>query len=208
MEFDLDACVRGDRRAWSAFVAHALPIIRAAVRRTLRDDLIGASDREDVVQEVFIRLLKDDGRLLRTYQRERAAMSTWLTLVARSVAIDQARASTRRRVGGIPDHLTPADHRSDGDAAPPSPPLGTSIALDVLTDRQRLILSLLFERDLSVADVAIILGVDQQTVRSTKHKAMLRLRDQLSATEPPSRSDSGGPRDAGDAGDARTNRSV
>jgi len=183
MEINLKACLNGDRKAWSDFVAHALPIIRAAVRRTLQEDLPGAADRDDVVQQVFVRLIKDDGRLLRTYQGERAALSTWLTLVARSVAIDQARSSVRSRARHIPDHRTPPEHR---ESDPPSPPLplGSTIPLDTLTERQRLVLSLLFERDLSVSDVAIVLGVDQQTVRSTKHKAMLRLREHLTSSPP------------------------
>ena len=183
MEIDLDACLSGDRRAWSAFVADALPIIRAAVRRTLSEDLRGAADRDDIVQQVFVRLLKDDGRLLRTYRTDRAALSTWLSLVARSVAIDQARSSVRRRVYQMPDALAPAD-RTDADQNEEPLPLGSTLPLDVLTDRQRLVLSLLFERDRSVAEVAAILGVDQQTVRSTKHKAMLRLREQLSVDHP------------------------
>ena len=43
---------------------------------------------------------------------------------------------------------------------------------------------MLYERDLDVAEVAKILGVDPQTVRSTHHKAMLKLRDHF-ATERP-----------------------
>ena len=183
MEIDLDACLSGDQRAWAAFVANALPIIRAAVRRTLSEDLRGAADRDDIVQQVFVRLIKDDGRLLRTFQADRAALSTWLSLVARSVAIDQARSSVRRKVFQIPDSLTPTD-RAEADHREEPLPLGSTLPLDVLTDRQRLVLSLLFERDRSVAEVAAILGVDQQTVRSTKHKAMLRLREQLSAGRP------------------------
>ncbi|MBL8674031.1 MAG: hypothetical protein JNL07_04020, partial [Rhodospirillales bacterium] len=46
-----------------------------------------------------------------------------------------------------------------------------------LTDRQALVLKLLYDRDMDVAEAAGFLKVDAQTVRSTHHKAMLRLRE-------------------------------
>ena len=45
----------------------------------------------------------------------------------------------------------------------------------LLSPRQKLILGLLYERDMEVAEIAAHLGIDPQTVRSTHHKAMLKL---------------------------------
>jgi len=39
-----------------------------------------------------------------------------------------------------------------------------------------LVLELLYRRELEVAEAAEMLGVDPQTVRSTHHKAMIKLR--------------------------------
>jgi DNA-directed RNA polymerase specialized sigma24 family protein len=39
---------------------------------------------------------------------------------------------------------------------------------------------MLFDREMSVEEVAVVLGVNAQTVRSTKHKALSRLREHLS----------------------------
>lgn len=50
------------------------------------------------------------------------------------------------------------------------------IPLHILTARQRLVLTLLYDDEKSVAEVASILDVNEQTVRSTKHKALERLR--------------------------------
>jgi RNA polymerase sigma-70 factor (ECF subfamily) len=52
---------------------------------------------------------------------------------------------------------------------------------DLLTERQALVVKLLYERDMEVADVAKMLRVDAQTVRSTHHKALLRLREHFKA---------------------------
>jgi RNA polymerase sigma-70 factor (ECF subfamily) len=42
---------------------------------------------------------------------------------------------------------------------------------------------MLYERDMEVAEIAETLGVDPQTVRSTHHKAMLKLRTHFAAEE-------------------------
>ncbi len=48
---------------------------------------------------------------------------------------------------------------------------------DLLTPQQHLTITMLYEQDLDVREVATRLGVDPQTVRSTHHKAMTRLRE-------------------------------
>jgi RNA polymerase sigma-70 factor (ECF subfamily) len=46
----------------------------------------------------------------------------------------------------------------------------------LLSGRQALVLELLYKRDLEVADAAEIMQIDPQTVRSTHHKALTKLR--------------------------------
>ena len=58
---------------------------------------------------------------------------------------------------------------------------GPEIPLHVLSARQRLVMTLLFDEQLSVAEAAGLIGVDEQTIRSTKHKALTRLREHLSS---------------------------
>ena len=65
--------------------------IFAAVRRTVSRY---KSDHDtdflhDIAQEVFVRLVKSDYRLLRSYDPDRSSITTWLTMVARSTTIDQ-----------------------------------------------------------------------------------------------------------------------
>ena len=64
------------------------------------------------------------------------------------------------------------------------PPEGPAPPLDLLTARQRLVLHLLFDRDLGVPAAARLLGVDEQTVRSSKHKALSRLRAHFDRMDP------------------------
>ena len=55
-------------------------------------------------------------------------------------------------------------------------PAWLKIPPDLLSPRQTLVLELLYQKDLTPAEAGEILGVDPQTVRSTHHKALTRLR--------------------------------
>ena len=46
----------------------------------------------------------------------------------------------------------------------------------LLSPRQSLVLQLLYEKEMEVAEIAAMLAVDAQTVRSTHHKALVKLR--------------------------------
>ncbi len=171
MDVDLQACINGDKRAWDLFVERYAGLIVAAVGRSIRGQA-ARRDLEDPVQEVFVRLIKDDYRLLRSYDPNRSSLSTWLTMVARSVAIDQVR---RSRLPTVP--LEPQEVAE----APPASAEHADVPVHLLTARQRLVLRMLFDEGRSVGETARIIGVSEQTIRSTKHKALSRLREQLSA---------------------------
>ncbi|MGO8918338.1 MAG: RNA polymerase sigma factor [Stellaceae bacterium] len=171
-EIDLQALGRGEKSAWDAFVRRYAGLIVSAVRGVAHD----GGDVEDLVQEVFVRLCKDGFRLLKTYDPSRAGLSTWLTIVARSTARDALR---RRQLA-----LTPLDLVPEGLlATDATPPERLKLPDGLLSPRQKLVLSMLYDRDMEVAEVAVALGVDPQTVRSTHHKAMLKLRAHFSTEE-------------------------
>jgi RNA polymerase sigma-70 factor (ECF subfamily) len=171
-DIDLQALARGEKGAWDAFVRRYAGLIVAAVRGVARD----GSDIEDLTQEVFVRLCKDGFRLLKTYDPARAGLSTWLTIVARSTARDALR---RRQLA-----LTPLDAVPEGLLATEATPREKlRVPEGLLSPRQKLVLSMLYDRDMEVAEIAETLGVDPQTVRSTHHKAMLKLRGHFAAEE-------------------------
>jgi len=163
---DLAGLLSGNKTSWDAFVARFSGLILAAVRRVVGTDGI---DVEDIAQDVFVRLCKDDFRLLRQYDPTRAGLSTWLTIVSRSVAHDMIR---RRRAPTQPIELTP----EAAFAVEPNITEKIKIPDGLLSPRQQLVLTMIYERDMEVAEIAATLKVDAQTVRSTHHKAMLKLR--------------------------------
>jgi RNA polymerase sigma-70 factor (ECF subfamily) len=54
----------------------------------------------------------------------------------------------------------------------------------LLTERQAVILRFLYDEERDVAEVAQLLKIDAQTVRSTHHKALLRLREHFREDAP------------------------
>jgi RNA polymerase sigma factor (sigma-70 family) len=168
---DLDELLRGDKGAWDAFVRRYAGLVVAAVRAIARE----AAEVEDLTQEVFLRLCKDDFKLLRGYDPARAGLSTWLTIVARSTARDAMR---RYRPVSVPIEAVP-ETRLAIDPVEPVRKLKLPDAL--LSPRQREVLTMLYDREMEVSEVAAALGIDPQTVRSAHHKAMLKLRAHFQA---------------------------
>jgi RNA polymerase sigma factor (sigma-70 family) len=162
---ELASLIAGEKGAWDGFVRRYAGLILSAVRALVRE----GTEAEDLLQEVFVRLCKDDFRLLKTYDPARAGLSTWLTIVARSTARDAQRRyrPPQSALDDVPERfLAVVDAHSE--------PL--KLPKDLLSPRQQLVLTMLYERDMDVAEVAKTLDVDPQTVRSTHHKAMLKLR--------------------------------
>jgi RNA polymerase sigma-70 factor (ECF subfamily) len=163
-----EALTGGERGAWQHFVRQFAGIVYAAVQRRLIP--AGRGDEvEDVVQEVYVRLCKADFRLLRSYDPARARLSTWLTVVATSASIDYLR---RQRMTKIAIEDAPESCLAVED------PTFENIKIPdgLLSGRQALVLELLYKRDLEVSDAAQIMKIDPQTVRSTHHKALTKLR--------------------------------
>lgn len=165
---DLDRLVDGDKRAWDRFVARFARVVFAAVQRRLgparRDDV------EDVVQDVFVRLCARDFRLLKSYDPARAKVTTWLTVVANSTAIDHLRRQKgfAQDLDSVPESVLAVD--------PPKDPVQVKIPPGLLSPRQALVLEMLYRREMEVAEAAAAMGVDPQTVRSMHHKALTKLR--------------------------------
>jgi len=162
---DLAGLISGSKPAWDTFVARFSGLIIAAVRRVVGP----GGEVDDIAQDVFLRLCKDDYRLLRQFDPARAGLTTWLTIVARSAAHDTIR---RRRAP------TQALDDTPESALAIEPQLHETVKIPpgLLSPRQQLVLTMLYDREMEVAEVAQMLAVDAQTVRSTHHKALIKFR--------------------------------
>ena len=169
-QFDaLEPLLAGDKAAWDRFVVRFAPVIFAAVHRRLGPAGRGG-DAEDVAQDVFIKICNRDFKLLRGYDPVRAKLGTWLTVIANTTAIDHLRRqkAPSSDIDDVPERVL---------AVHPKIPERFALPPGVLSARQALVLELLYRRDLDVKEAADILGIDPQTIRSTHHKALTKLRN-------------------------------
>jgi RNA polymerase sigma-70 factor (ECF subfamily) len=165
---ELERLLDGRQEAWRDFVRAHAPVIYAAVRRRLT--AAGrAEDSDDVVQEVFVRLCGRDFALLRRFDPAKARLTTYLTVIATTTAIDHLRRAKPRAktLDDVPEAAL---------AVEAVEPTRIEIPADLLSPRQALVMELLYRKDLDPAEAAEVMGVDAQTVRSMHHKALTKLR--------------------------------
>jgi RNA polymerase sigma-70 factor (ECF subfamily) len=168
---DIDRLVRGDQRQWKQFVSDVSPMVYSVLNKTLSDAGYTTKDASDLLQDVFVKLCRRHFQLLKKYDPDRSRLSTWVAVIARNIAIDHLR---RHR----PVTLSMDDIPEKKSTAPPEPKLA-GIPFDLLPPRQMLIMKLIYERDLTVREVAGLMGIKEQTVRSARHKAISTLRRYL-----------------------------
>ncbi len=173
---NIPACLIGDMQAWREFVRLYGPLITKVADWTLRRaGAHSASETDDVAQEVFARLVRGNYRLLESWDSARGSFSTWLTVVSRSTALDYLR-DKRNGLSGSSRHVPLDDY-------PEIPahiaPEGERLTLPegILSPRQRAVLFLQFEKDMTPEEIAAFLDIHPQTVRSVRHSAYLKLRD-------------------------------
>lgn len=184
----VSALVTGDRRAWRRFLDQWSAVLYGAVRRRLA--ALGASPADlavradDAVQDALFRLCRDNFAVLRAYDSRRARFQTYIAVVAESAALDHDRRQRRWELTGTAGNRSravPIDDIDPDRLAAPETEAGEAAAVELppglLSPRQQLVLRMLVDRDMDVAEVAAALGVEPQTVRSMKHKAVAKLRE-------------------------------
>jgi DNA-directed RNA polymerase specialized sigma24 family protein len=93
----LARCIRGDKASWDAFVLQYSALVYHTLRKTfglhhakLNDDVI-----EDLYQEFFVSILREDFKKLRQFKGNRGCtLASWLRLVAARMTIDFFRGSS------------------------------------------------------------------------------------------------------------------
>lgn len=117
---------------------------------------------EDIVQDVFVKVYRRWGKIDKPAGYLRAAV------------VNACRSHHRRTM--VERRHPPAPHKSQ---AAPSEPDEMWQRLTRLSPRRRAALVLRFYEDLSVAQVAQVLGCRQQTAKSLIHRGLTQLRGEL-----------------------------
>ncbi len=183
----LERCLVGEREAWNSLVSRFSRLVLSTVGRTFvqfaRPELGEVAD--DASQEVFLSLLDNDYRTLRTL-RDPGHFPGWLAAVARNKAID-----TLRRLGPAPAPLEdasggglvvyPTAEAQEASAARVSM---VHEALGSLKPGDRLLIELFYFEDRRYRDIALLLGIPENTVASRLYRIKRRLLRHLAEAPP------------------------
>jgi RNA polymerase sigma-70 factor (ECF subfamily) len=172
----------GDESALGALYDRWVTLVHSLVLRLLAD----ADEAEDVVEEVFWQAWRQAAR----YEESRGAVSTWLTTIARSRALDRLRARRRRQeeawsqIGfGDMESITlpaPAADNPLAGAEQAERRAFVARALTALPPEQRETIELAYFGGLSQSEIAERTGQPLGTVKTRVRLAMEKLRESLS----------------------------
>jgi RNA polymerase sigma-70 factor (ECF subfamily) len=171
---------QGDEQALGVLYDRWQPLLFSVAVQVLGD----VDDAEEVLEETFWQAWRQAGR----YEPGRGAVSTWLTMMVRSRALDRARARRRLREEGWEELPEPAD---DGEllpvagsplAAAEQAELRTLVAraLGQLPAEQRETVELAYFRGMSQSEIAEATGQPLGTVKTRARLALQKLREALS----------------------------
>jgi RNA polymerase sigma-70 factor (ECF subfamily) len=132
---------------------------------------------EDVVQEVFVKLWQGlsgyDGR---------AKLSTWIYAITRNASISALRKRPRGLSLSDPAVAAEADALESGSTPAETGDSQLWRAVGELPDRQRQVVTLFYQDDRTTEEVAEMLGLPVNTVKTHLHRARARLAVALADT--------------------------
>ncbi len=144
------------------------------IYRYLRMQVGDAVEAEDMTAQVFLNALQ----ALPSYQWRQVTFGGWLFRIAHNLAIDHFRRRSRRAT-------VPLDASWPDPALEPASAVELRISMEELrcrieqlTGLQRQVVALRFGGDLSLAEVAQVLGRSVGAVKALQHAALTQLRRQ------------------------------
>jgi RNA polymerase sigma-70 factor (ECF subfamily) len=172
----VQAMARGDAGALAQLYDIHAPLLFGLVRRIVRN----AESAEDIVHDVFI----EAWRRSADYDPSRGSVRTWLTLRARSRALDHKKSSAvARRVSlDEPHSQNPLTAVQENASLAPDQERVRQ-ALGTLPEEQHRVLLLGYFEGLSSSEIAERVGIPIGTVKSRVAAALTRLRAALNAGE-------------------------
>ena len=172
----------GDVRAFEVLVTRHRKPIYNFILRFVRD----AAQAEDVMQETFLRLIKGADN----YEKQ-AKFTTWMYTIARNLCVDASRRGKHRKAAsldapiGEDEGATLLDMVSDGAVGADGKAIQRELAIrmkqaiEALPEEQREIFLLREVSDLQFNEIAQVVGVSENTVKSRMRYALEKLREAL-----------------------------
>jgi RNA polymerase sigma-70 factor (ECF subfamily) len=178
----------GESRAFDKLLGRYEKPIWNFLRRFSRD----AEAAEDLLQEVFLRVVKDAQQSEAAWKGH-AKLSTWLYTIARNLCIDRARRAVHREAASLDgtgisgaesteslhDRLASSDAPADLVVAGRQAARRIDRAIAELPDEQREVFLMREVMELPFAEIASVVGASEPTVKSRMRYALEKLRAAL-----------------------------
>ncbi len=182
----LAAFLVGDDEAFGALVKRHERLVLSLVRRYARDP----DDARDLCQRTFLRAFEAARRALRHAPRGGGAVPfrRWLIRIAVNLGKNHLRDRTRFRAVGLDDvgdeklGSTPPVSTAELERAERAAQVKAAVL--TLPRRQREVLTLRVDGELSFADIAETLGITENAARVSFHYALQKLRARLAEETP------------------------
>ena len=177
----LDNLLSGEPNAWPVFVDRTLGLVTHVVSHAAecRGMQLSASDREDLIAEVFVALLDNDMAALRHFER-RSSLATYVAVIARRVVVKQM----MRRTGQTPlaavSHPLPADVEQNGPSVEQRVADQDQVArmLGGLPDAEAQVVRMFHLEGRTYQEISRVIGVPENTIGPVLSRARLKLRHQ------------------------------
>lgn len=176
----LNRCLSVQPGSWEHFTDRFGGLMMGVVSQVAQSRNIPANimDREDIVARVFEKLIEDDFRILRNFQRK-SSLFTYLTVVCRRIAIKQLirldQRQRRERTGGQTESETspPVDiHRDDFEAL--------LLSLDEVASE---LIRLRYVQELPYSEISRRLNIPENSIGPMLSRARATLRRSMSESD-------------------------
>lgn len=169
----LERCLASQPHAWDEFVDRFMGLVIHVTNHTAkaRSIRLGDQDREDLVAEVFLAILKDNLALLRNF-RGQCSLATYLAVVARRIVVREIlgrKNLSRLMPADAVDHQASVEQRiSDRDEV--------QRLLQLLDGDQAKVVQLFHLEGKSYHEIAASTGLPENTIGSLLSRAREKLR--------------------------------
>jgi RNA polymerase sigma-70 factor (ECF subfamily) len=135
------------------------------------------TEAEDMTQQVFLNALK----AISSFRWKGMPFSAWLYRIAHNQVVDYLRKKSKRATVPLDESMAAGDSDPRQVAERKMEIEQLALATKKLTGAQQEVISLRFAGELSVAEVARVMGKSEGAVKALQHSAIVALRKVLSA---------------------------